>query len=62
MAVDEKTRWKVRDLTPRIGSEIETDIDTLLSGKVSERIRALLEERGVLLAGQQPLFEQVLVV
>lgn len=35
------------DLTPRIGSELKVDIDTLLSGAVSTQIRALLEERGV---------------
>lgn len=36
------------DLTPRIGSEIQTDVDTLLSGKLSGEIRALLEQRGVI--------------
>jgi alpha-ketoglutarate-dependent taurine dioxygenase len=37
----------VVDLTPRIGSEIRTDLDTLLSGRESENIRATLEQRGV---------------
>src|SRR6476660_1545654 len=37
----------VVDLTPGIGSEIRTDIDTLLSGGEAERIRAILEQRGV---------------
>src|SRR5215470_2370112 len=37
----------VVDLTPRIGSEIRTDIDTLLSGREAERIRGILEQRGV---------------
>ena len=37
----------VVDLTPGIGSEIRTDIDTLLSGAEAERIRAILEQRGV---------------
>src|ERR1700754_2785435 len=37
----------VVDLTPGIGSEIRTDIDTLLSGGGAERIRALLGEGGV---------------
>lgn len=35
------------DLTPRIGSEIRTDLDTLLSGREAEKIRATLEQRGV---------------
>ena len=37
------------DLTPRIGTEIKTDKATLLSGAYSKQIRALLEQRGVLL-------------
>jgi len=37
----------VVDLTPGIGSEIRTDIETLLSGGEAERIRAILEQRGV---------------
>ena len=39
---------KMIDLTPRIGTEIQTDVDTLLSGKLSGEIRALLEQRGVI--------------
>jgi alpha-ketoglutarate-dependent taurine dioxygenase len=39
---------KTIDLTPRIGSEIQTDVETLLSGKLSGEIRALLEQRGVI--------------
>ncbi|HKV20758.1 MAG TPA: TauD/TfdA family dioxygenase, partial [Mycobacterium sp.] len=35
------------DLTPRIGSEIRTDVDTLLSGDEARNIRAILEQRGV---------------
>jgi alpha-ketoglutarate-dependent taurine dioxygenase len=38
---------EVRDVTPRIGSEIVTDLDTLLSGRESAHIRATLEHRGV---------------
>lgn len=41
--------FKTTKLKPRIGSAIETDIDTLLSGAVAAEIRALLEQRGVLL-------------
>src|SRR6201994_951315 len=35
------------DLTPRIGSEIRTDLDTLLSGAEAKNIRETLEQRGV---------------
>lgn len=36
------------DLTPRIGSAIETDLATLLDGSRSHEIRDLLDRRGVL--------------
>jgi alpha-ketoglutarate-dependent taurine dioxygenase len=36
-------------LTPRIGTEIRTDLDTLLSGEHARDIRDLLEQRGVLI-------------
>ena len=36
------------ELTPLIGSEIFTDVDTLLSGKEAGTIRELLEQRGVI--------------
>jgi alpha-ketoglutarate-dependent taurine dioxygenase len=39
----------VTDLKPRIGSRIETDLATLLSGAAADEIRRLLEARGVLL-------------
>lgn len=42
------TRLDVVDLTPRIGSEIRTDLDTLLGGSEAETIRAALEQRGVI--------------
>ena len=38
---------EIVDLTPRIGSEIRTDLDTLLSGREAAHIRATLEQRGV---------------
>lgn len=41
------TRLDVVDCTPLIGSEIRTDLDTLLSGREAEAIRAILEQRGV---------------
>ncbi|MGZ5396018.1 MAG: TauD/TfdA dioxygenase family protein, partial [Mycobacterium sp.] len=37
----------VVDLTPRIGSEIRTDLDTLLGGAEASNLRAILEQRGV---------------
>jgi alpha-ketoglutarate-dependent taurine dioxygenase len=39
---------KMINLTARIGTEIQTDVATLLSGKLSGEIRALLEQRGVI--------------
>jgi alpha-ketoglutarate-dependent taurine dioxygenase len=39
---------KTVDLTPRIGTEIQTDVETLVSGKLSGDLRALLEKRGVI--------------
>jgi alpha-ketoglutarate-dependent taurine dioxygenase len=47
MAISEATKFEVRDLSPRIGSEIITDVETLLSGIHATEIRAMLEERGV---------------
>lgn len=38
---------QVINLTPRVGSEITTDVDTLLSGRESKSIRNVLEQRGV---------------
>ena len=37
----------VVDIAARIGSEIRTDLDTLLSGREAANIRATLEQRGV---------------
>jgi alpha-ketoglutarate-dependent taurine dioxygenase len=39
---------RVIDLTPQIGSEIQADVQTLLSGQCGADIRALLEARGVI--------------
>jgi len=36
------------NLTPRIGSEIRTDVATLLSGSEAENIRQILDQRGVI--------------
>ena len=37
------------DLTPRIGTEVKTDLATLLGGSIASELRALLAARGVLL-------------
>ena len=42
------TRWDVSDAAPRIGAVVETDKETLLSGERRDDIRALMEERGVI--------------
>lgn len=38
----------IREVTPRIGTEIRADKETLLSGAHAAKIRELLEQRGVL--------------
>lgn len=40
---------KTVDLKPRIGTEVLTDIDTLLSGQHAAELRDLLEQRSILL-------------
>ena len=44
--------FETRDLTSRIGTEIRSDKSTLLGGERAADIRALLEERGVLVFPQ----------
>jgi alpha-ketoglutarate-dependent taurine dioxygenase len=39
--------FAVTDLTPRVGTEIRSDTATLLGGKYASEIRAMLEERAV---------------
>src|SRR3984957_15770360 len=39
---------EIVDLTPKIGSEIKTDLDTLLSGRAAENIRDTLDRRGAI--------------
>jgi alpha-ketoglutarate-dependent taurine dioxygenase len=39
--------FEVIDLTPRIGSEIRTDVETLMRGSHAAQIRHTLEQRGV---------------
>jgi len=41
-------RLEVIDCTPLIGSQIRTDLDTLLGGRQAETIRGTLEQRGVI--------------
>lgn len=40
---------ETQDLAPRIGTRVDTDVETLLSGAEAAQIRELLEARGVLL-------------
>jgi alpha-ketoglutarate-dependent taurine dioxygenase len=40
--------YTTRNLKPRIGTEVQTDVDTLVSGRCADKLRALLIERGVL--------------
>lgn len=46
--IAERTRFVRTELTPRIGTSIETDTETLLSGAMAKEIRRTLEERGVI--------------
>jgi alpha-ketoglutarate-dependent taurine dioxygenase len=42
-------KFQTLDLAPRIGTEVKTDLATLLDGSIARELRALLERRGVLL-------------
>ena len=48
MPAGDNTKLKVADATPRIGSFVEADKRTLLSGAAAKEIRAILEDRGVI--------------
>ena len=48
LASSAHTALRTTDVTPRIGTVVETDVETLLGGTRAGEIRALLEERGVL--------------
>jgi alpha-ketoglutarate-dependent taurine dioxygenase len=48
------------DLTPRIGTEIRTDLESLLSGRFSKQMRSLLEQRGVLVIRDAPMSDDQL--
>lgn len=41
--------FEVTELKPRIGAMVRTDLESLLSGEHADRIRQLIEERGVVL-------------
>ena len=43
----DSAQLEIVNLTPSIGSEIRTDLDTLLSGREAAKIRQTLEQRGV---------------
>ena len=58
MLTAQQTQLSVRDLTPRIGSEIRTNVQTLLSGAHAGEIRALLEARGILAFSELGLTDQ----
>ena len=49
MPVATAARFDVTDLSPKIGCEIRTDKETLLSGAKAKKIRELMERRGVIL-------------
>jgi alpha-ketoglutarate-dependent taurine dioxygenase len=49
MPVETATRFEVIDLSPKIGCEIRTDKETLLSGAKAKEIREQMERRGVVL-------------
>ncbi len=48
MATAVSSRWQVRDVAPKIGTEIITDKETLLSGERAGEIRDIMERRGVI--------------
>jgi alpha-ketoglutarate-dependent taurine dioxygenase len=48
----ETSKLATVDLTPRIGTEFRTDIETLLSGRHAQQIRETLELRGVVIFKQ----------
>jgi alpha-ketoglutarate-dependent taurine dioxygenase len=50
--------FEVIHLTPRIGSEIKTDVATLLSGSQADAIREILEQRGVVVFRDLPIDDE----
>src|SRR6266536_685399 len=58
MPVETATRFEVIDLAQKIGCEIRTDKETLLSGAKAREIRELMERRGVILFREINLSDQ----
>jgi alpha-ketoglutarate-dependent taurine dioxygenase len=56
-----KTQLDVVDVAARIGSEIRTDLETLVSGREAANIRAILEQRGVVYFRGLEISDQVQV-
>jgi alpha-ketoglutarate-dependent taurine dioxygenase len=54
--------FETLDLTPCTGTQIRTDVESLLSGRYAAEIRDLLEKRGVLVFPQIDLTDQQHVV
>lgn len=52
MPVTTASKFEVIDLSPKIGCEVHTDKETLLSGARAKDIRELMERRGVVLFRQ----------
>ncbi len=48
MTISTSECFEITDVTPRIGCQIHTDKKTLLSGAKAQEIRAILEDRGVI--------------
>jgi alpha-ketoglutarate-dependent taurine dioxygenase len=46
---DRDMSFRSIDLSPLVGTEIQTDLDTLLSGAKAQQIRDILEQRGVVI-------------
>jgi alpha-ketoglutarate-dependent taurine dioxygenase len=58
MATTAQLRFECTDVTPRIGTSIETDVATLLHGSKAGDIRTALEQRGVLVFPKITLSDQ----
>lgn len=58
MATTTDTRWDVTDAAPKIGSIVHADKQTLLSGEKAQEIRALMENRGVVVFPKINLTDQ----
>jgi alpha-ketoglutarate-dependent taurine dioxygenase len=56
--ISHSTQLKTIDYKPLVGTEIKTDLEALLSGKCAKQIRALLDQRGVLVVRDVPMDDQ----